>query len=57
MRFGAKNGILEVLQHLYFNGIDIEALKLKKVDLPFKPDISEKTFNIFRSAQDNVNDN
>jgi hypothetical protein len=38
-RLGAQGGIEEILKHEFFKDLDIDLLKQRKLDPPYKPDI------------------
>lgn len=50
-RLGSKDDFVEILQHPYFSGMDIEALENRKVKPPFKPNFSNKNIAEFFNAQ------
>ena len=46
-RLGAENGIEEIFKHEFFKNLDIEKLKEKKLDPPYKPEIADGELKFF----------
>jgi len=47
LRIGAKGGINEILKHPFFDGLDIDLLKAKKLVPTYLPDINEGELKYF----------
>lgn len=45
-RLGTKDGVREVLQHPWFDGIDIEKVLEKSIESPFKPKLSKDVLDV-----------
>jgi hypothetical protein len=46
-RIGAQGGIEEILKHEFFKELDIDMLKARKLDPPYKPEIQEGELKFF----------
>lgn len=46
-RIGAKRGIKEILEHPFFDGLDIEAMMKKELTPGYMPDINEGELKYF----------
>ena len=46
-RIGAKKGLSEILEHPFFEELDIDALMKKQIEPSYKPDINEGELKYF----------
>ena len=49
-----RNGVAEILAHPFFADLDINALKAKTLDPPYKPEIVEGEFEFFNANTEQV---
>ncbi len=47
-----NNGSLEILNHPFFKGLDLQSLKQQILDAPFKPFVTDDPFDIRNFEQD-----